>query len=382
MVLSALALSHRTLSRTLLRSNKRMMATQAEILEQPGTYGRTVTLNRPKALNALNLPMVRTLLPMYREYEENEAVKVIVMKGAGGKAFCAGGDVREIVRLSKAKDPTASAFFREEYQLNHLIGSSRVPQVALLDGITMGGGVGLSVHGRFKVATENTLFAMPETAIGFFCDVGGSYFLPRLDRSLGMYLALTGARLKGADLVHAGIATHYIASEMLGVVTENLELTNHSRDVRITKQLLDEAADLPKELPPPSYAENIETIEKAFSQKSVEEIARVLKQEGTPFALKTLETMRKMSPLSVKVVFKQIRNGAVLSFEECFKQEFRLATRFLADSDFQEGVTALLEEKRAASWKYSRWEDVPDTVVNSFFEPLAASEEWKPIVRS
>merc|ERR1712137_794272 len=181
-----------------------------------------ITLNRPKALNALNLNMIRQITPALKKWQAEEKVLVLI-KGTGGKAFCAGGDVRTIVESRHDPNSTlAQDFFSEEYQLNYLISTLEIPYIALIDGITMGGGVGLSVHCHYRVATERTLFAMPETAIGFFPDVGGTYFLPKLKGKLGLFLGLTGYRLKGADVYHAGIATHALNSTNLGEIEQEL----------------------------------------------------------------------------------------------------------------------------------------------------------------
>ncbi|XP_045875656.1 3-hydroxyisobutyryl-CoA hydrolase, mitochondrial isoform X4 [Meles meles] len=184
------------------------------LLERKGCAG-VITLNRPKFLNALNLSMIRHIYPQLKNWEQDPETFLIIIKGTGGKAFCAGGDIRVIAEAGKANQKIAQDFFREEYTLNNAIGSCRKPYVALIHGITMGGGVGLSVHGQFRVATEKSLFAMPETAIGLFPDVGGGYFLPRLRGKLGYFLALTGFRLKGRDVYAAGIATHFVDSEKI-----------------------------------------------------------------------------------------------------------------------------------------------------------------------
>eukprot|EP00003_Mantamonas_plastica_P022486 TRINITY_DN3838_c0_g1_i3.p1 TRINITY_DN3838_c0_g1~~TRINITY_DN3838_c0_g1_i3.p1 ORF type:complete len:316 (-),score=68.62 TRINITY_DN3838_c0_g1_i3:427-1374(-) len=197
-----------------LSTSPLLLTDEPEILEESNTNVKTFVLNRPKALNALNLPMVRTLTEQYKMWDQNPAANMIVLKATGERAFCAGGDIRSIYDSVKGdnsgQNTLAQDFFKEEYQLNHLIGTLSKPHVALINGITMGGGVGLSVHGTFRVATENTMFAMPETAIGLFPDVGGSFFLPRLQGELGMFLALTGQRLKSSDVKHAGIATHFV----------------------------------------------------------------------------------------------------------------------------------------------------------------------------
>ncbi|KAH6930159.1 hypothetical protein HPB50_011076 [Hyalomma asiaticum] len=183
------------------------------LLEKVGNKG-VITLNRPKALNALSLEMIRQIYPVLKKWDTDPEMKMVIIKAApGSKAFCAGGDVKAIAMTQGTESALRDAFFREEYRLNNLIASLTVPYVALVDGITMGGGVGLSVHGTFRVATERTVFAMPETAIGFFPDVGGSYVLPRLPGKLGLYLGLTGQRMIGWDVLKGRIATHFSSSQ-------------------------------------------------------------------------------------------------------------------------------------------------------------------------
>lgn len=197
-----------------------MSTSMPEIIVQEEGSKRILTLNRPKALNALNLSMIREIYPQFKKWEDGGDVSMIILKGSGEKAFCAGGDVLAVTRSAKeaASGGTSTIhkdFFREEYRLNHLIGSLSKTFVAFIDGIVMGGGCGLSVNGRFRVGTERTLLAMPETALGLFPDVGGSFFLSRLKDNLGLYLALTGYRLHGADAYHAGLATHYVTRSFI-----------------------------------------------------------------------------------------------------------------------------------------------------------------------
>ncbi|CAM1303991.1 HIBCH (predicted) [Pycnogonum litorale] len=201
-------------------SCNRKMSSEAEdqdVLFDNVGGNRIITLNRPHALNSLNLSMIRKIYPQLKAWESDPKTCFVLMKAAGDKAFCAGGDIRAIADARKSGDSLTADFFREEYMLNNLIGTLESPFIALIHGITMGGGVGLSVHGHFRVATEKALFAMPETAIGLFPDVGGSYFLPRLGGQLGMYLALTGFRLKGNDVYKSGVATHFVNSELVRV---------------------------------------------------------------------------------------------------------------------------------------------------------------------
>eukprot|EP01126_Amoeba_proteus_P021381 TRINITY_DN2171_c0_g1_i1.p1 TRINITY_DN2171_c0_g1~~TRINITY_DN2171_c0_g1_i1.p1 ORF type:complete len:262 (+),score=35.35 TRINITY_DN2171_c0_g1_i1:83-868(+) len=217
------------------RTYSQTMGSDEVIVEKRGA-SVTVTMNRPKVLNSLSLDMVRYLTPLYTQWEEDPSVSSIILRGQG-RAFCAGGDIVQIYESGKTGTSLSRDFFREEYVLNHLIGTLRTPHVAIIDGITMGGGVGLSVHGKFRVASDNTVFAMPETGIGFFPDVGGTYFLPRLKGALGMFLGLTGYRLKGKHVVCAGIGTHYVPTENLKELENSLSMLT-SKDSQHVEELI------------------------------------------------------------------------------------------------------------------------------------------------
>ena len=198
------------------------MSEEAEVLFEKRGAAAVITLNRPKALNALTLDMVRLIHPKLTEWASDDSVRCVIVEGAGEKAFCAGGDIRALHDWGRSGDPSALAFWREEYRLNTFIKRYPKPYVALMDGINMGGGVGLSVHGSHRVATERLTFAMPETGIGLFPDVGGTWFLPRAPGETGLYLALTGARLKAADAIYAGIADTYVPSARLEILKDRI----------------------------------------------------------------------------------------------------------------------------------------------------------------
>jgi len=287
-----------------------------------------ILLNRPSQLNALNESMVKKLTPNFRRHlmSEDQKIKTFVMKGAGDKAFCAGGDIKAIVA---SKD---TSFFKQEYELNHIIGTMKKPHVAVIDGITMGGGVGLSIHGSIRVATEHTVFAMPETAIGFFTDVGGSYFLHRLPRNIGTYVALTGARLKGKQVYAAGIATHYVEREHLPKLEELIVSTN-TDDPEVLSKAISEAfptEQTPEELLTELVPE-IDKIDKVFQLNSVGEIVKALEEmeNEDEWAKKTLKTLKSVSPLSLRVVHRQINLGRTLSFKDCFIMEEGIARQML-----------------------------------------------------
>uniref|UniRef100_A0A671T8D1 3-hydroxyisobutyryl-CoA hydrolase n=1 Tax=Sinocyclocheilus anshuiensis TaxID=1608454 RepID=A0A671T8D1_9TELE len=337
----------------LQRIQGHMMSSKAgsEVLfENVGNAG-VITLNRPKALNALNLTMIRHIYPQLKKWDKDSETDLVIIKGAGEKAFCAGGDIRAVTEAGKAGDSLAQDFFREEYILNNTIGTYQKPYVALIDGITMGGGVGLSVHGRFRVATEKTLFAMPETGIGLFPDVGGGYFLPRRQGKLGLFLALTGFRLKGRDVQRIGLATHFVQSDKIASLEKDLvDLKSPSNsDVA---QLLD------------SYQEQV-------CAGSVEEIMENLKKDGSAFALKQTETLSKMSPTSLKLTFRQIQEGARMSLQEVLVMEYRLSQACMRGHDFYEGVRAVLIDKdQSPKWKPSTLSEVSEQAIEECFSSL------------
>ncbi|XP_076039906.1 3-hydroxyisobutyryl-CoA hydrolase isoform X2 [Oratosquilla oratoria] len=346
------------------------------LLEDIGNKG-LITLNRPKALNALNLGMVRTIYPKLQEWENNKSL--VIIKGVGEKAFCAGGDVRSITEGGKKGDPITKDFFREEYYLNCLIGTLEIPYIALLDGITMGGGVGLSVHGMFRIATERSLFAMPETAIGLFPDVGGSHFLPRIGGNLGMYLALTGHRLKGRDVLKAGVATHVCDAVKLPELEDTLlKLENpYPEDVSEVLNDFHNAATFEKDKDF-SLKPFLPQIEECFSADSVEGIIDRLQKDGSEWALKNLSILSKMSPTSLKVTHEQITRGADLTLQECLAMEYRLTQRCCEDHDFYEGVRAVLVDKdQKPSWNPANLEGVDTKTIERYFSPLPPDMELK-----
>ncbi|CAI4221035.1 unnamed protein product [Auanema sp. JU1783] len=357
-----------------------LMTSSEEILIEKFGSKRIVTLNRPKALNALNLSMVREIYPQLKKWENSTEIKMIIIKGSGEKAFCAGGDVLAVIKSAKEAQRNLKAdttlhkdFFREEYQLNHLIGSLTKPYVAFIDGIVMGGGCGLSVNGQFRVSTEKTMLAMPETALGLFPDVGGSYFLSRLKDNLGMYLALTGYRLQGADAFHSGLASHYVPSSELPSLQEKLiQLEN------VTEQSVDSTilSFEPCQIPAFSLEEHIPKIRSTFHGKTIEHIIDNLEKDGSAWAQTQLKTLSKMSPTSLKVTFRQIENGAKMSYAKIFTMEYRLTQRFLADHDFHEGCRAILIDKdRKPKWNPAELHAVTEATLDSYFAPLPHGQD-------
>ena len=349
-------------------------------IERVGSVAHLI-LDRPKALNALNLPMVRVLSDAYAASAGDAAVTSIVMSGAGGKAFCAGGDVRAVMEAARV-DPTglSDAFFREEYALNAAIAGCPTPQVSVWDGIVMGGGVGLSLHGRFRVATERASFAMPETGIGFFPDVGGSHFLSRLPAEVGTYLALTGARIGAADLVHAGLATHFVPSDAAPGVAAALDGVAGEAAVADALAALGGGAAPPAE--GATLAANAGAIERCFAAPTVEAIVGALEAEGGEWAAGALKALRRVSPTSLKLTLRLLRDAGDAPLSECLRREFRASQRAMRPpSDFFEGIRAALVDKdRSPKWEPDALPAVSDAAVASFLANLGDRELELPLL--
>jgi enoyl-CoA hydratase len=317
-----------------------------------------ILLNRPKALNALDQAMIRGMASALETWRNDQSVQAVVVEGAGGRAFCAGGDIRAIRDLALAGDTAAiEAFFSEEYDLNAAIASYPKPYISLIDGVCMGGGIGLSVHGRMCVTSEAGLFAMPETIIALFPDVGGSYALPRMPGSLGMYLGLTGARLQGADAVHAGLATHLVARADMDALRAAI--------------IADGAAAVggfAKALPPFSLAAQRPLIDHCFGADSVAGIIARLEADGSAWATGALKELRAVSPSSLLWTFEIIRRGAALPLRAALDEELRLTRRVAIHPEFIEGVRAALVDKdRAPKWNPARVEDVDPAAIAALF---------------
>uniref|UniRef100_A0A023FA16 3-hydroxyisobutyryl-CoA hydrolase, mitochondrial n=1 Tax=Triatoma infestans TaxID=30076 RepID=A0A023FA16_TRIIF len=330
-----------------------------------------ITLNKPKALNAINYPMVCRILEKLQEWESDK--DMVIIKGSG-RAFCAGGDIVDITREGPSKAHKGKLFFKHEYLMNNFIGTYRKPYVALIDGITMGGGMGLSVHGKYRIATENTLCAMPETAIGLFPDVGGTHFLSRLPGAIGMFLALTGHRLKGADVCKAGIGTHFCSSKNMHELFD--ALVNKINPCNIQNEIDKYTEDISSVQF--SLARQAVVIQRIFSLTTVEEIFCALEAEGTDFSLKTLDLLKKMSPTSLKLTVKGLHKGKHMSLQECLQMECRMAGHVMEaciSSDFYEGVRALLIDKDKKPKWCPKLEDISDEMIETYFKPLQPDEE-------
>ncbi|EEB14171.1 conserved hypothetical protein [Pediculus humanus corporis] len=337
------------------------------------------TLNRPKQLNTLNLCMVCQIRPTLISWSQDKYL--ILMKGAGEKAFCAGGDVVSVVKDKTGE--TGKKFFREEYKMDALISCLKIPYVAIINGITMGGGVGISIFGKYRIATETSLFAMPETQIGFFPDVGVSYVLARMPNQLGPFLGLTGYRLKGYDLIHAGVATHFCSTKNLCELEKAL-LCDFSRDCcscpeEIIKEFQEKSLkDIGQSPPKFSLEPHLKTIETWFCDDTFESVYSKISKDSSKFGTDTKELLSSMSPLSLKVTYKQIKDAANLDKFDCFNVDYRIACRMLECGDFAEGVRALLIDKdKKPKWKHSDVSKVTDEEVSNFFNPLPEEEELR-----
>ncbi|KJZ75028.1 hypothetical protein HIM_05514 [Hirsutella minnesotensis 3608] len=347
-------------------------------------YGlRSVLLNRPKKLNSLNGSMIRKILPRLIEWEKSDMANIIIMKGAGDKALCAGGDIAALAKQN-AEGPDgwkkSAEYFALEYKLDHYTATYKKPYVAFMDGITMGGGVGLSIHAPFRIATERTVFAMPETTIGFFPDVGASFFLPRMNGAVGTYLALTSDRLTGPNVFYSGVATHYLHSTSLPDLEARLaELTfddHHSllKRLDIINGTLEEfCTGLPYDQPMQLAGEVRRAIDRCFNKNNIDDIIAALKEERgetEEWAQKQLATLQKRSPTSVHVTLRQMRVGGEWDIAETFKKEYQIASKFMQRHDFTEGVTALLVRKETPKWQPESLEAIPasENVAKPFFD--------------
>lgn len=301
-------------------------------MKRDGRLG-IVTLNRPKALNSLNLEMIQAITATYKEWDVDPTARVVVLRGHDSKAFCAGGDVRAIHKAGKENLPLKTEFFIHEYQLNHLIHTLTKPHVALIDGITMGGGAGLSVHGHFVIATENTKFAMPEVGIGFNPDVGGSFFLSRLSRGFGQFLGLTGKTLVGSDVKTAGIATHFVRSERLPALIEALKSANYNSyfDYDQALKVFEDATPRNVEGWTPTLSPvNTAVIERCFANKiSVANVVKSLETETGDFAKDVLKALHSVSPTAVHIAHELVKRGHDLPLHECLQMEYTVVQNAL-----------------------------------------------------
>jgi len=342
------------------------------LVRRDGIAGH-ISLNRPKAIHALTLDMCRGMSAALADWENNDNVAAVLLDHSEGRGFCSGGDIN-LLRQSALTDGGISGrrFFFDEYRLNHQIFAYTKPVVAFMDGITMGGGVGISQPARFRVATENTRFAMPETGIGLFPDVGGGWYLSRLDSRIGQFLALTGARLKGEECLWAGLATHYLPSSALEEAKRRIVAGHEIAGV------LGALAVTP---PEPPIAEHEAAIRKHFAFDTLEEILASLEGDDSDWAARELATLRTKSPQACKVSLRQLaESGKLTNFADNMAMEYRIGSRVLTLPDFAEGVRAVIVDKdQAPKWKPATPERVTDEMLDAIFAPLPAGEEWSPL---
>jgi enoyl-CoA hydratase len=342
------------------------------ITEKMGRVGR-IRLNRPKAIHALTRAMCSDMIAALLAWRDDPDIIAVTIDHAEGRGFCAGGDIVMIRDSGLGDGAAARAFFHEEYRLNHLLFTYAKPTIAFMDGITMGGGVGISQPCRYRVATEHSRFAMPETAIGLFPDVGGGWYLPRLPGRTGAFLALTGARLDGAECRYLGLATHYVPSERLDEA--KARIAEHPDRI---EGILGEAGVTPPEARIEGHFGHINRI---FASDRFEDILAALEQDSSEWAAKELATLRAKSPQACKVSLRLLAEGRTMtSFADEMRVEYRLAGRVVRRHDFLEGVRALLVDKdNAPRWDPLTPEGVTDALLDEIFAPLPAGEEWTPL---
>jgi len=335
-----------------------------------GAVGR-LSLNRPKAIHALTRDMCLAMTSALDRFAAAPSVTTIIIDHAAGRGFCAGGDIA-MMRHSVLNDggEAARQFFFDEYRLNHQMFTYPKPVVTFMDGITMGGGVGIALPARFRVATENTRLAMPEAAIGLFPDVGGGWFLSRLQHRIGQYLAISDSRINGADCVWLGLATHYLPADQVAEAKRRMTMGEDAEAV------LDELAIAP---PPAPIEAQAAQIRQHFSHERLEDILASLAADESDWAQATRATILEKCPMTCKVALRQLARARVLTdFADNMAMEYRIACRMIMRPDFAEGVRAvILDKDRAPKWDPPRAEEVSDDAVDAIFAPLPADAEWR-----
>ncbi|BFG22387.1 hypothetical protein CerSpe_086610 [Prunus speciosa] len=366
-----------------------------QVLIQETLFVRILTLNRPRQLNALSLEMLSRLSQLFLAYEDDANAKLIILKGKG-RAFCAGGDVAIVHRRFLEGNLKFGEKIGEKLlTLTYLVATCSKPQVSILNGIVMGGGVGISVHGKFRVATENSIFAMPENSLGLFPDVGSSYFLSRLPGFFGEYLGLTGARLDGAEMLACGLATHLVPSAKLSLLEKSLisraaSATSSSFDLAFISAIIDEHSLQQPALTEKSALHKMDVIDKCFSRPTVEDILSALEKEvtttdankaGDEWLASTIRSLKNASPMSLKICLRSIREGRVQAMDECLAREYRISCHVMRgqiSKDFREGCRAILWDKdKKPKWKPSSLELITEHMVDHYFSRLDGDEELK-----
>lgn len=348
--------------------------TNEVLFEENGHLG-IITLNRPHALNALTLTMIKSMQKQLALWKSNPSIHAVVLNATPANAFCAGGDVRWLYAAGQAHDPAQLHFFWHEYRLNHYIHHFGKPYIALMDGITMGGGVGVSMHGSHRVATEHFAFSMPETAIGFFPDIGASYLLHQCPGALGLYLALTGNRLGAQDSKKVGLVDEVVACDKIAqlipaLLKEDLSANAHERVNACIRQFASyDSADKASHIHP--------LIDECFARVSVDTIIQALENSEGSWAIAVDHSLCKKSPLSLKVTFEQMRRTKGLSLAECLKMDYDLVRHFMRNPNFYEGVrAALIDKDQSPQWTPSRLDRVDEYTVVSYFESISPELEF------
>jgi len=342
------------------------------IVRREGAAG-VIVLNRPKALNALTLEMTRGMVAALDSFEADPAVSLILLEGAGERGLCAGGDIRGLYESARAGGNLGKVFWREEYILNARIAKFPKPYVAFMDGIVMGGGVGLSAHASHRVVTDRSKVGMPEVGVGFFPDVGGSWLLSRAPGELGTYFGLTGTAMTGADAVYAGLADVLVASNQLTTLREALTKAPGGATSAEVRAILDRFA-VRDPLPPIAAQRSL--IDMLFRHDSVEDIVSALAHDGSDFAKATLQTILGNSPTGLKLTLKLLRLARdSASLEQCLAREYRAALEIFVNHDFPEGIrAAVIDKDRAPHWSPARIEDVTPQIIARYFAPRDGDE--------
>jgi enoyl-CoA hydratase len=349
------------------------MSEQPEVLTRVENGVGRITLNRPKALHALTTNMCRLMIEALLAWRDDPTVSLVLLDHSGERGFCAGGDIRMLAESGAGDGAAAREFFHTEYRLNHLLFHYPKTTLAVMDGVTMGGGVGLSRPCRFRVATERTTFAMPETGIGLFPDVGGGWYLPRMPDHIGLWLALTGARIKAADCELVGVATDYIASRDV----ERFKAAVIADPPAVETLLTEFEGDAGR----PPLAAHQDEIQRIFGLGSVAEILDALQAEDTDWAREQLAVMAGKSPQTLRVAFRQLRlGGRAASFAENMAMEYRIGARVVQKHDFLEGVRAVIVDKdNQPRWDPPSVAGVSEAMLDEIFAPLPSDQEWTPL---
>lgn len=338
----------------------------SELLFDQESHLGIITLNRPQALNALNLPMVRALQLQLDAWAVDPMIHAVVIQSACGKAFCAGGDVRWLVEAGLRGDSEARAFFEEEYHLNHTIHHYKKPYIALMNGMTMGGGVGISLHGSHPIASETFVFSMPETSIGFFPDIGASALLMRCPGSMGLYLGLTGERLNACEAHALGLVKFVMNASSFDSVLRALKKTDLSNEAhaKVTACLQQWSTSTE----PSCLHPLIDDVAEFFNQPTLESIIQRLHEAGGAWHQMTVTKLLQKSPLSLNVTFSQLKKAEHLTFDECLQMDAQLVGHFMKGHDFYEGVRALLIDKdKSPKWQPPTLTEVKASEVASYF---------------